>query len=340
MQDMPEAAPEEQDLAELLRFAGPRLIPPDERADRVRATVRGTWQQTVDHRRRRRRLVTWTGLAGAAAAAGALIVFNTMPRRTASPAVQIVAAAERVAGNVTIADGSSSTTSQPLSAGRSVSTRSLIRTADGIAGLRLANGTSVRLDSGTELRVLSLTTMELDRGAVYIDSGPDAPGEIEVKTPLGTARDIGTRFEIRLASSMLRVRVRDGRVRLDGLGPEAEAGAGWEITQTSQGRITRRAIRIAGSEWDWTARAAAPFQIEGRPLGAFLEWVAREGGWRIIFSDPALETAARGIVLHGSIDGLSPADALAVVLPTCGLTHRETGDTVLIERGPSPGGRS
>jgi hypothetical protein len=36
------------------------------------------------------------------------------------------------------------------------------------------------------------------------------------------------------------------------------------------------------------------------------------------------------IVLHGSIDGLTPEEALGAVLPTCGLTFRLEGERLIV----------
>ena len=38
-------------------------------------------------------------------------------------------------------------------------------------------------------------------------------------------------------------------------------------------------------------------------------------------------------VLRGSIDGLTPEQALEAILPTCGLAHRIANGTVTIDRG-------
>jgi hypothetical protein len=73
--------------------------------------------------------------------------------------------------------------------------------------------------------------------------------------------------------------------------------------------------------------------VDGKTLPVFLDWVAREGGWTIRFADEALRRAASSIVLRGSIDGLTPEQALEAILPTCGLTHRIANGTVTVDRG-------
>jgi hypothetical protein len=37
-------------------------------------------------------------------------------------------------------------------------------------------------------------------------------------------------------------------------------------------------------------------------------------------------------VVHGSVEGLTVEEALATVLPSCGLRHRVEGDRILLQR--------
>ncbi len=76
-----------------------------------------------------------------------------------------------------------------------------------------------------------------------------------------------------------------------------------------------------------------PVQIEGLTLSAFLERVAREHGWTLRYSDPALAREASNIVLHGSVSGLSAHEALEVAVTTSGVQHRlEHGELFLFRR--------
>jgi ferric-dicitrate binding protein FerR (iron transport regulator) len=189
----------------------------------------------------------------------------------------------------------------------------------------------------------SATDVALERGAVYVDSAGAHPTQhlqlgaspISIHTPAGLVRDIGTQFQVRIEARLdgpgIRIRVRDGQVRLtDANGVDARAGAGEELFSRPDGSdrsIDRRPIAVTGSEWAWAERAAPPFSVEGRTLGAFLDWVSREGAWTVTFADRRFSEAARATVLHGRPDllkGLTPAEALDVVLPTCGL--RPSGD--------------
>jgi hypothetical protein len=72
--------------------------------------------------------------------------------------------------------------------------------------------------------------------------------------------------------------------------------------------------------------------IEGLPLASFLESMSREHGWTLGYGDPSLGREAAGIVLHGSVEGLSPRDALDVTLRTSGLTYRLADGELVVFR--------
>src|SRR5262249_41766723 len=140
--------------------------------------------------------------------------------------------------------------------------------------------------------------------------------------------DIGTRFEIRAllrqgfggrAERDLRIRVRDGAVQLEHGGRIDRAPKGTELVVRADGTVSTKPVDPFASDWAWTTAAPPPFAVETAPLESFLQWAAREGGWTIEWSD-ALRSRARTTILHGTIEGLTPAEALDVVLPTCGLS--------------------
>jgi ferric-dicitrate binding protein FerR (iron transport regulator) len=200
---------------------------------------------------------------------------------------------------------------------------------DGLVALEL-DGRSIRLAPDSRARILEPDELELGRGAVYVDSGASAGAGIAVLTSSGRVTELGTRFEVRLEPTALRVRVRDGRVAVDDGTRRNEAGEGIELTLHDSGEVSDRDIDVFGPEWEWTMRAAPAPAIEGRPLGELLGWVESESGYPVVFRDAASERRARETVLHGDVDGLAPLEALAATLATSGLTHRlESGRLVL-----------
>jgi ferric-dicitrate binding protein FerR (iron transport regulator) len=170
------------------------------------------------------------------------------------------------------------------------------------------------------VRVTGRDAFELTAGAAYVSTAAGAT-EFVISTPMGTLRDRGTQFEVRLAASSLRVRVRTGHVEIQRGNDVVQTAAGTETTVTQEG-IASRAVPVYGPAWAWTVRLAPPFDIENKPLSAFLDYAAREQGWTIRYSDASLAREASTILLHGSVSGLQPEEAVAVAVTTSGLKYR------------------
>ena len=148
---------------------------------------------------------------------------------------------------------------------------------------------------------------------------------------------MGTRYEVRLADAAMHVRVRDGLVAVERDGTRWTTGAGEALVLPGSGTPSRQQIGTTGSEWSWADRLSAPFVLEGATAVAFLDWVSREQGWQWEIADAALRARASRILLHGSIEGLTPEEALAAVLPASGLTYRREGTRLLIGADPARG---
>jgi len=321
-------------VARLLRLAGPRPAPPAELAARVRASVHAEWRRSL----RRRSAAPWA--FGLALAASILLALSVSRRHPAAipEAPRSVALLERIAGSPTgvwlLPDGSAR---QPARPGASVPLGVAVETgSDTRVALRLTDGPSVRVDSGSRLRMVDPATLELSHGALYVDSDPDhhaAP--LVVRTPQGIARERGTQFEVRVLGPAMRVRVREGQVQLEAGGRSEQAEAGEEL-RTEGASLTRGRVPGAGREWSWVLEVAPPFGLEGRTLAELLRWACRENGWRLRYADSPSETAAGDVVLHGSVEGLSPQEALAAVLPTVGYAEHRDGDILVLSRTERP----
>jgi hypothetical protein len=312
-------------IAPLLRLGGPRDAPPTDRMLRVKAAVHAEWRHQRQARARRTILGWSIGVMAAAAVVVLGLRLSVPDDPTAhlqrsdlatvdvlSGAVRLTSALERAAVPTLARIG------DRIGEGDGVDT-----TSGGLTALRLADGTAVRVDRGTRVRWLSGSVMVLDQGAIYVDSGKGRGARsLEVRTTVGVVRDVGTRFEVRLSPTALRVRVRDGAVRLSQSGESHDALAGDELTLDGSGSVARRTIQTFGVEWGWATALAPPFDLEGRTLREFLDWIAGENGWHLRYADAAAEEKARTTTLHGSILGLTPEEALAAVLPASGVTYR------------------
>jgi nitrite reductase/ring-hydroxylating ferredoxin subunit len=323
----------QDEVERLLRLAGPREAVPEERTARVRAAVHAEWQRHT-RARARRHAVAWA-LAATAAAAAAIVLVTQLGVRRGAPVApaEIVATAQTVTGSVHVVSAQADHASAPIALGSGDPIRSgdRIETTNGLAAFSLRAGGAIRLDKGTTVRLVTRSVVALDAGAIYIDSGTDSRDDgLEIRTTSGVVRDIGTQFEVRLMTSGVRVRVRTGSVRLSRGAEAHEARPGDELILGVNGTLARSYVPPYGTEWAWAAPLAPVFELEGRSTRDFLDWVARENGWRVTYSDHAAEEVARIAIPQGSIRGLAVEDALTVVLSASGLVHRIEGGSLTI----------
>ncbi|MGH9866682.1 MAG: FecR domain-containing protein [Candidatus Polarisedimenticolia bacterium] len=333
---MSEHPPRRDWIEALLRSTGPRPSIPPESTERVRSAVQAHWRATV-HRSRRR--VLWAG-AGVAAGIGA-VAMGLALWRTPPPAPPAVTAGaghvERVIA--TVWRKASATEEGPghlVRAGDELAVGSAILTEQrGRVAIQALSGHSLRLDTGTRLRVLTPTSYALESGAVYVDSGsaPRGGQGIQIHTAAGVVHEIGTQFEVRLSGEALRVRVREGEVRFGDPERGERIQAGQEMEMGAGGLPLTHELPDTAGAWAWIDEVTPMMRIEGRTLRSFLDWVSRERGQRLRFSNTDAETAAGRIRLQGTIDGLTLDQALESVLLTCGMRHHIEGKTLIVSQG-------
>lgn len=294
-----------RDLERLLRLAGRRPEPSATGRGRAHAAIHDAWTQQVRLRSRRR----WTIVTLPALAAAAAVIAVTLPWRAAPPV------ATRVVGTV---------------AGRAVHAGTVLHAGPGeFTTVTLEGGGELRMNGGASVQMAGVRQVTLTRGQIYVDAGaPDDP-DLAITTPAGVLRDLGTRFDVVVDGSAVRVRVRDGVVRLTSAGMETDARAGQQLVTRPDSRAIVEAAVTHGPDWDWILKAA-PFATDGARLEAFLRWVEIDGGLIVEFPDPALRRRIGATVLHGSIAGLGLEDALAVILPVSGLAYRVDGARIIV----------
>lgn len=323
---------EEEVTAQLLRLAGTPPDPAADRTARVRAAVHREWRAG----RRRRTARRWATAALAVLAVAASLVIGVRvnrPRSDGPPPTgptPVIGIAGRIQGQPIVRrDLPGGSVSNPLLVSTAIHAGDVVET-DGAsrASLQAADGTSVRMDRDSRLRFIAPGAIEVIAGAVYVATAPGSRG-FEVRTPTGTIRDIGTRFEVRLTGTSLRVRVRAGGVEIQRGASVTTTRAGSEATVTADA-VAVRQVPAYGSDWDWTADLAPAFAIEGRPLYVFLEHIVEEHGWSLRYADSQVADAARRAILHGSVDGLRVEEALSVTLATSGLQYQLRGGVLLV----------
>ena len=295
----------DESVERLLRIASEKPAVPHEAEARVRASVHQAWQQDVAKRRFRRRVWTASSLAAAAAIA---IVFLAIPHQTITTAPLPAAKLERSIGTVHVRAASDGGT--------------LIETgADGRASFRLDSGTEFRIDRDSRVSVGREFTVIA--GALYVTS---AERGLAVRTRFGVARDIGTRFEVRVEGDTELVRVRDGIVDF-----ETHRALAGEQLLIKQGGVTKSPLATDAAEWSWTESVAPAFTIEGRSVSSFVAWVASESGMHVQYESNELRLRAERTSLHGSIGDLTPAVACRAILPTAGMRCTATNGVLHID---------
>jgi FecR protein len=271
---------------------------------------------------KRRAVAIYAGIVGIPAIAVLLLVTLLWPRVTMMPV------ASQIVGRVVRSEGVARKTA---GAGEELRAGAILDTGDtGRMAVALGPDISLRIDVDSRIVMIGERVVRLERGAIYVDAHSEKSGPVLVHTPHGLVRDIGTQFEVRARGSAFGIRVREGEILINRGGAEMTARAGEGLHLDREGRYVRSTIPIFGPEWAWTSTIAPQFQLEGGTVRQFLDWVAREQGWRWRFADSDTARRAAGIVTHGALEGYTPEEALAIVLPTCGLSFVQNGDEVVV----------
>ena len=299
-----------------------RLSP--EALARIRVAVEAEFRSSTRHTARRWPL--WALAAGFAALA--LAVALLWSTREAGPIVAQVARVQ--GGDLTARDG--------ILSSREIGVGTMLRTgqelqARGAALVTLAAGGILRMAPDTHISIIARDELQLLRGKVYLDF-PEDVAPYRVRSAAGTVEHVGTQFEVGALNEDVRVRVREGTVRLHGAHGSETAAAGTELLVTAAGEVVRKPVPTYGDDWTWVESIAPDYEIENRPLGDFLTWVARETGRHVEFVDGHAREIALRTQLHGSVRGLAPLDALNRVLSTTTLRFELHGDAIRVSSRP------
>ncbi|MBS1201376.1 MAG: hypothetical protein H6R27_2054 [Proteobacteria bacterium] len=307
-----------RDLVEALICAGGRRVdPPAEAYQAVFAAAHATWRDKVDRRRRR-----WVSVRLAAAAAlGLLAVSLFQSPWWQAPAALEVAHIDRIEGLVERrAAGVSGWAALAAADDDVLAGGSRLRTgAASGAGLLYPGQVSLRLGSDSEIELTDLRRVTLRHGTVYVQTGHARSSPLEVNTPYGTVRHVGTQYELHSTALELRIRVREGQVVLERESGQVAARAGEQLSVTTSGAVERRAFATHDPAWGWTESLAPMPPLDGQPARVLLEWAARETGRELHYTDTASERRAAQVVLHGQFGRLSPSQSLEVLRATTDL---------------------
>jgi len=320
--------PDDREILALLRRVGARPTAPAGDAADVREAVEAEWRAMLAARRRRRAVTGWAVAASVAVAA--VGVWLVRPLVQTEPAV--VAAVSRAVGGIEVERGDGRWT--PVAAADAIVAGMQLRTTgDGRAALRLASGVDLRLDGRTRVSFEDTRHARLVQGAVYVDAGPGphpASAAFEIETPAGRIEHLGTQYEARVVEGGVRVGVREGQVRLSLDSGDVVGRAGESLT-VLEGEVTRTALAPNAPEWRWLETVTPPFEIEGRTVEEFLAWAARETGRTVVFASPDAAGLARRVTLDGTLEGLTPDEAVLAVLSTTSLRPQIGAERIRVE---------
>lgn len=295
-----------KNLAELLRSAGPRPAPSAQAQERVKTAVYQAYVGQLQQRTRRHWLI------GIAASLAALLVAGVLIQQR-QPAQTVVAHITRTVGDAASVDAARAVPDQPVRTREAVSVA-----AGGRLLLTLTNGIGLRVNESTQLVFESPTIVRLDQGTVYVETPRDAAAssaDFSIQTAYGAVRHIGTRFEVRVASDELRIRVREGTALFrDASGKTATVNGGEQLDYRSGVVAVVPGPGPASDAWGWAESVRPEYRIDGRTLSEALEWLAHEAGLSLEFTDEAARTRAREITLHGDVGALTPRQAIQAIL--------------------------
>jgi ferric-dicitrate binding protein FerR (iron transport regulator) len=310
-------------VASLIRAAGRRTEPPEDAYQQVLNAATAAFRGKIAERRGR----NWMLLASAAGIAALTVAF--LLQWNASSAQSQVARVARVIGTAELAsDGGW----KPMTgSGGTVAEGASLRTlAGGSVALALDGGASLRLAAATEVQMDGPRRVQLRSGTLYLDNAGSVGPGYQIETPMGTVRDIGTQFELRVTDGVLRLRVREGRVEIDRAGEIVSGSAGEQLDIDVLGGVSHSSIAATDAAWQWAETIAPAPEIDGQPATVLLNWVARETGRNLHYESAVVETRAASVVLHGNIQHLAPLAALDVMLATTDLEYTLVGDTMEI----------
>ena len=192
-----------RDLVEaLIRAGGRRAEPPEDAYQTVFAAAESVWQEKVYRRR------WWRVGVFLAAAASGVLAFGLGQSlwRSATTSTE-VARFDRLEGVVERRGARGGGWAALSAHAVALSGSSMLRTGPNSgAGLLYPGQLSLRLGADSEIELTDVQRVRLLRGTVYVDTGYAGAGHLEVETPLGRVRHLGTQYELNHVSSALRIR--------------------------------------------------------------------------------------------------------------------------------------
>ncbi len=294
-------------LAQLVARAGPRIAPPAVLEAEVRAAVHAEWLHLTQVRKARQQRRWLSAAAVLLAAVGTGWLTLRMSSSVSDAPAPLIATVAQLQGNAMLNNAALNVRDE-IRGGDSLHTR-----ADGGLRVELLNGISLRIDRDTQLRWLDNDELQLQQGAIYVDSH-DNVADLTIHTAYGDVTHLGTRYLIDTDAQHLRVAVREGKVTIHDGTNELTVDTLKQVQLSNGGSLQRSDLSISDSLWQWADALAQPFALENRSVAEFLQWVSQETGYELNYVGKDVQQAAARTLLHGGPTSQPPLQALQTVL--------------------------
>lgn len=310
-------------LAQLLAKVGRRTTPPIAMESEVRAAVYAEWLHLTQARKVRQRHRWLSAAAVLLAAVGIGWLALDMRTNDIATTAPLLATITKIQGNSTLNNTTAHNDSE-------VHDGDALRTGrDGSLRMELNTGISVRLASDTRLRWLNGSEVQLEQGAVYVDSHAQRAA-LTIHTTHGDVTHLGTRYLVSADRQSLRVAVREGKVAIHARNAELTVNALQQVHLDANGQAQRSDLAMNDASWQWADTLAQPFVLENRSVAEFLQWVSNETGYELSYASNDIQNSATRTMLHGQQTSMPPLQTLPIVLATTDFRAYIQGQRLLI----------
>ncbi|MCZ6500714.1 MAG: FecR family protein [Gammaproteobacteria bacterium] len=323
----------DETFSSLLGQASPRRKAPERDEWEIREAALAEWKRITGKRRERRVLVSLAVAATVVVVLASLINISRFAETDMD--LQPFANVERQIGEIIIFEPATDTWRELAESDVVLSSGQIIETG---SGARLAvswnAGGLLRMDEKTRVSLIAYDQIHLFSGRLHYDSKSlysdrQPLVNLLIETPYGTVRHMGTQFMAELADGALAVSVREGEVAISGASMETLALAGEQVIISESGIEVRQSILPYSDEWKWAQEIAPVYELDGRSMDEFLQWISRESGFVVEYETESAKSLAEETILHGKID-LPPMKALEIMFQTADLVYELHGGIILV----------
>lgn len=301
-------------LDSILSTAKPRPAPSSARKEEIFDELRGEWLATRRASQTRRRYVV---SAIAASIVAAVLLITQVNLDANPPLLPPDATMVRFTGNGTRVNDQAIESLLPADTQLRFATGDSIATGnDAALAIAWNSAGSLRVNSSSNVTLVSLDRIELAAGEIYYDSkslDAQATSAISVDTALGTIRHVGTQFLAKVDNGGVNISVREGRVEFHSHSDDVLYVDEGESVRIEGARTPAfSGVDPTGDDWNWASLIAPRLDVDGRSTHEIIAWISKETGRTVEYSDALAQSYASNDRIRG-IGEVDPLAALAIV---------------------------